>query len=101
MPSVCTSKLGYSFSTQSVTKDLTSNTLTTVLTIDPIPPSSSIPSLLNLQDSLSMISYSLNRGTLTLKLNLYKTLDSNSQLKVQLSKINSVAGVSLSSTSNV
>jgi len=101
MPSVCTSTNGYSFSTQSIAKDQASNTLTVVLTIDPTPPSSSVPSLINLQDSLSIISYSLNQSTLTLNLNLLKTLDNSSQLKVQLSKINSTATVSLASTSSV
>ena len=97
MPSVCISTKGYSFSTQSVSKDLTSNTLRVVLTVSPIPPKSSEPSLLNLQDSLSLISYSLDRSILTLRLNLIKALDNESQLKVQLSTINSIATVSLAS----
>jgi hypothetical protein len=101
MPSFCISTTGYSFSTKSVSKDKTSNTLTAVLSVVPIPPASAIPSLINLQDKLYLISYSLSKSTLTLKMNLLQALDDTSQLKVQFSKINSVAFVSLSASNNV
>ena len=101
MPSFCSSATGYSFSTQFVSKDKTSNTLTAVLSIVPRPPPNAIPSLINLQDSLSLISYSLSKSTLTLKMNLLRALADNSQLKVQFSKINSVAFVTLTSNNNV
>ena len=101
MPSVCVSKMGYSFSTQSVSKDKTSNTLTAVLYISPNPPANAVPSLLNLQDSLSLISYSLVNSNLTLKLNMLQSLDNTLQLKIQLSKINSVATVSLASATKL
>jgi hypothetical protein len=88
MPSACISLSGYTISTQSLSKDPTSNLVTAVLQISPVPPSQTVPTLINLQGSLSLQSYTLQKGTLTLQLNLLQSVFSNDQLKVQLSQIN-------------
>ena len=101
VPSVCISQTGYTVSPQSLSKDTTSNLLTAVLTIAPIPPANTVPSLANLQNSLSLQSYTLDRQTLTLHLNLLQPIDNNQQLNIALSVINQQAAFSLSSSSNL
>ena len=99
-PSVCTSDGGYVVSSQTVTKDQKSNTVTVALNLDPVPPPSSVPSLSNLLDSLSLQSYSWSRGALTMQLNLLKAVSSSDLLNIRLSVINASTAFPLVDSNN-
>lgn len=72
-----------------------------MIRISPVPPASTVPSLSNLQDSLSLSSYSLNRDTLTLRLNLLKEVKSDQILSVRMALINTSTGVPMLDSNNV
>ena len=99
-PSVCTSDSGYVVSSQIVTKDQNSNSVTITINLTPVPPPSSVPSLTNLQDSLSLQSYSWNRGALTMHLNLLKSVSSSDLLNLRLSVINASTALPLVDSNN-
>jgi len=70
------------------------------LNLDPVPPSSSVPSLSNLIDSLFLQSYYWNRGTLTMQLNLLKAVSSSDLLNIRLSVINASTAFPLVDSNN-
>jgi cysteine-rich repeat protein len=99
-PSICTSNTGYTVSSQTLTKSQNSNILTATLVLSPIPPASTVPTLTNQQDTLSLQSYSLNRETLTLTLNLLQAVSSSSLLNIRLALINTSTALPLVDSNN-
>ena len=90
---MCTSDSGYVISSQSLTKDQNSNSVTVTVAMSPVPPPSATPSLTSLQDALSLNSFSWNRGTVTMKLNLLRALNSNELLNVRFSQISATTTI--------
>ena len=71
------------------------------MSVLPIPPATTVPTLTTLSDYLSLNSYTLNRNLLTLNLNMLKSLPTNQQLTVSLAKLSTSSNVAVAATNNV
>lgn len=99
--STCISNSGYNVISQTLTKSDSSNQITVVIRMTPVPPSSTVPTLSNLQDYLSLQSYSLNRETMTVNMNLERAVDSSQVLNIRMPLISTSAGIPMIDSNNL